>query len=152
MTQSFLDQAIEHACELLPNAGGDARALPEPMRTVVLVQAAQAIIDNGGLEYFFESDFPLNPSYSTFVDAFRRIGADTVARCIEVSVAMFPFPHPHLHEAQRRGWLVSIQDNEKHEFARFSHTACGDAAVWQKLSDFVISNHDAFDAAASGAN
>lgn len=152
MTQSFLDQAIEYACALLPTAEGDAGNLPEPMRTVVIVHAAQGIIDNGGLEYFFESDFPLNPPYSTFVDAFGRIGADAVANCIEVSAAMFPFPHPHLHEAQRQGWLVSIQDNEKHEFARLSYRACGDEAVWKKLAEFVDTNRDAFGAAVSGGN
>lgn len=144
MTQSFLDQAIEYACGLLPAANGDARKLPAPMRTVALVHAAQGIIDNGGLEYFFEMDFPLNPPYSTFVDAFREIGADAVAKCIEASASMFPFPHPHLYEAQRQAWLVSIQENEKHEFARLSYRACGDKAVWEKLAEYVDRNRDAF--------
>ena len=144
MTQSFLDRAIEYACGLLPAANEDARNLPEPMRTVALVQAAQGIIDNGGLEYFFEMDFPLNPPYSTFVDAFREIGADAVAKCIEAASSMFPFPHPHLFEAQRQAWLVSIQDNEKHDFARLSYRACGDKEVWEKLAQYVDRNRDAF--------
>ncbi len=144
MTQSSLDQAIEYACRLLPGANEDARNLPEPMRTVALVHAAQGIIDNGGLEYFFEMDFPLNPPYSTFVDVFLEIGADAVAECIEASARMFPFPHPHLYEAQRQAWLVSIQENAKHEFARLSYRACGDKVVWEKLTEYVDRNRAAF--------
>ena len=150
MTESFLDQAIEYACNLLPTPEADFRNLPEPMRTVVIVHAAQGIIDNGGLEYFFERDFRQNPPYSTFVEAFRRIGADDVAKCIEESANMFPFPHPHLHQAQREGWLLFIQDNEKHEFARLSYRACGDKNVWEKLEEFVDMNRDAFGAPAIG--
>jgi hypothetical protein len=45
--------------------GGDVSLLPEPVQTVVVVDTSQGIIDNGGLEYFYESDLvgagaPLN--------------------------------------------------------------------------------------------
>ena len=33
----------------------DINQLHDPIRTVVLVHAAQGVIDNGGLQYFFES-------------------------------------------------------------------------------------------------
>jgi hypothetical protein len=122
------------------------------MRTVALVQAAQGIIDNGGLEYFFEMDFPQNPPYSTFVDAFREIGFDAVAKCIEASAGMFPFPHPHLCEAQRQVWLVSIEENERHEFARLSCRACGDKEVWEKLAEYVDRNRDAFGTAVAAGD
>ena len=60
---------------------------------------------------------------------------------------MFPFPYPHLYQAQPQAWLVSIQENEKHEFVRLSYRACGDNAVWEKLVEYVDRNHDAFGAA-----
>jgi len=146
MTQSFLDDAIEHAYTFLPAVDGNAARLPEPMRTVVIVNTAQGIIDNGGLEYFFESDFPHKPPYSVFVEAFRQIGADAVATCIERSADMFPFPHPHLHEAQRQHWIDSIKENEAHEFVLLSDKACGDEAVYKKLAEFVDRNRHAFGA------
>jgi hypothetical protein len=146
MPQSFLDQAIAYSFELLTTVEGEARNLPEPMGTVLIVSTTQGLIDNGGLEYFFESDFPLNPPYSMFVDAFRRIGADSVASCIEVSANMFPFAEPHLHAAQREAWIDAIEHNEKHEFALLSNRACGDETVWQKLAEFVDSNRDSFGA------
>ena len=146
MNQSFLNHAIEHARTYLPAVDGNAAHLPEPMRTVVVVSAAQGIIDNGGLEYFFESDFPQNPPYSLFVEAFRRIGADAVSKCIELSANMFPFPHPHLHEAQRQQWIDSIKDNEAHAFVLLSNKACGDEVVYKKLAEFVDRNRDAFGA------
>lgn len=146
MTQSFIDDAIKHAYTFLPAIGGNAACLPEPMRTVVIVDTAQGIIDNGGLEYFFESDFPHNPPYSLFVEAFRRIGADAVSTCIELSADMFPFPHPHLHEAQRQQWIDSIKNNEAHAFVLLSRKACGDEVVYKKLAEFVDRNRDAFGA------
>ena len=44
----------------------DINQLHDPIRPVVLVHAAQGMIDNGGLQYFFEADFPGNPPYSLF--------------------------------------------------------------------------------------
>ncbi|WP_288379714.1 DUF4375 domain-containing protein [uncultured Massilia sp.] len=144
MIQSFFDKAIDYSQTFLREFDGNAARLPEPMRTVVIVTAAQGIIDNGGLEYFFGNDFPHNPPYSMFVEAFRQIGADTVAACIEDAADMFPFPDPHLHEAQRRLWMDSIRDNETHDFALLSNKACGDEVPYEKLEEFVGRNRAAF--------
>ncbi len=146
MTQSFLDGAIDHAYTFLPAVDGNVALLPEPMRTIVIVSTAQGIIDNGGLEYFFENDFPHNPPYCLFVEAFRRIGADVVSACIERCTEMFPFPDPHLHEAARQQWIDSFSDDETHEFARLSNRACGDEVVFERLADFIERNRDAFQA------
>ncbi len=51
----------------------------EQLLTVWAVEQAQGIIDNGGFQYFFENDWPENPSYSVFIDSFRRIGAGEAA-------------------------------------------------------------------------
>jgi len=144
MVQSFFDDAIDYARTFLPAVDNDATRLPVPMRTVVIVTTAQGIIDNGGLEYFFGSDFPHNPPYSVFVEAFRQIGADTVATCIELCADMFPFPEPHRHEAQRRMWIDSIPNKEDHEFVLLSNKACGDEVPYKKLQEFVDRNRDAF--------
>ncbi len=122
------------------------RKLAEPIQTVVAIYTAQGVIDNGGLEYFYESDFPGNPEYSFFVEAFRRIGAESVASCIEVSSRMFPFARPQLHEARRQQWLDAVKDDESHEFARLSRQACGDQSVLPKLAEYVERNRGAYGA------
>lgn len=146
MSQPLLDRASEYAFARLEEAGGDLRQLAEPVQTVVAVYTAQGIIDNGGLEYFYESNFPGNPDYSFFVDAFRRIGAESVASCIEDSSRLFPFPQPQLHEAKRQQWLDGVKDNESHEFVRLSRQACGDQSVIPRLAEYVEKNCSAYGA------
>ena len=111
-----------------------------------LEDTAQGIIDNGGLEYFYESDFPANPPYSLFVEAFRRIGAESVASCIEDTSRMFPFPQPHLHESRRQQWLDAVKNDETHEFVRLSRRACGDESVFRKLAEYVERHRSAYGA------
>lgn len=146
MTESVLDRASEFANAKLREAGGKIAALPVAVQTFVVVESAQGIIDNGGLEYFYESDFVDSPPYSFFVDAYRRIGAEAVASCIEATSRMFPFSEPHLHEAKRKRWLDGVREDEQHEFVRRSRQACGDVAVFAKLADYVERNKEAFNA------
>ena len=75
----FLRIASDAADVELKRAGNDVTRLSEPHRTVVVIHAAQGIIDNGGLIYFFESDWPGTPPYSVFSDAYRRIGKTDAA-------------------------------------------------------------------------
>jgi hypothetical protein len=41
--------------------------LSEPLQTCWAVENAQGIIDNGGLQYFFDSDWDGNSPYSFFI-------------------------------------------------------------------------------------
>jgi hypothetical protein len=79
--------------------------LSEPLLTVWAVVFAQGIIDNGGFGYFFENDFPENPPYSVFWEAFRRIGALESSQCIESAANLFPAQHPELDYQMRRDYL-----------------------------------------------
>lgn len=144
MSCTPLNQASDYALARLKSAGGDINYLPTPLQTVVVVNSAQGIIDNGGLEYFYGSDFDGTPPYSFFVEAYRRIGADSAAFCIESSQRMFPFDQPHRHEKARQLWLDTVKNNEDHEFVKLSLKICGDEAVWTKLAEYVAANHDAF--------
>ena len=144
MSGTHLGQASEYALARLKSAGGDINCLPMPLQTVVVVNSAQGIIDNGGLEYFYESDFDGNPPYTFFVDAYRRIGAESAAMCIESSQRMFPFGQPHQREKERQRWLDTVKYSEDHEFVKFSRKICGDEVVWTKLAEYVATHHDAF--------
>ena len=146
MTFDQLQEFWRLAVKRLEAQGGDLAKLSEPLRTVLIVEAAQGIIDNGGLEYFYEADFPNNPPYSVFVEAYRRIGAMAGAMCIEASARMFPFAEPHLHESKRSAWIDSVKNDKSHEFVVLSWKICGDETVFAKLADYVERNRSAFTA------
>jgi hypothetical protein len=147
MSDSPLGKPYDYAVSCLEAAGGDLDALPVPLQTLLIVESAQGIIDNGGLEFFYEADFPNNPPYALFVEAYRRIGAESAASCIETSSLMFPFAEPHFFEPLREVWLEKFRLDPKQEFARLSARVCGDESVWLKLADYVKKNRNAFAAA-----
>jgi hypothetical protein len=89
-----------------------AYQLKEPLLTVWAVEQAQGIIDNGGFQYFFENDWPENPEYSLFVDAFRRIGAAEAADCIQDAASMFPPLAPQLDCDKRREHMDLLREKE----------------------------------------
>lgn len=102
MNESLLDRASDFTFAQLKLVDGDITRLAIPIQTVAIIYSAQAVIDNGGLEYFYESDFDGTPEYSFFVEIYRRIGAESAASCIEESAAMFPFAQPNLYESKRQ--------------------------------------------------
>lgn len=86
---------------------GDASifSLPWVSQVVTVYLEAEKYISNGGFIYFFEGDYPGNPPYSVFAGAYRAIGADESAECIEAAASLFPFADPHLHGDARRAYL-----------------------------------------------
>lgn len=139
-----LEQPYDYAVARLEAAGGDMTALPVPLQTLLLVESAQGIIDNGGLAYFYEADFPNNPTYAHFADAYRRIGAESAAHCIEASSLMFPFDEPHFFEPLRALWLEKLAGDAAGAFVTLSKQLSGDATVWEKLAAYVEENRTAF--------
>ncbi len=143
---SLLDRASDFTFARLKEAGNDISRLPIPLQTVAVIYSVQGIIDNGGLEYLFESDFNGTPEYSFFVEVYRRVGAESAASCIETAAAMFPFSQPHLHEEKRQKWLENVRDDESHLFVKLSRKVCSDETVFAKLAEHVGSNQNAFQA------
>ena len=144
MIESVLDRASDFSFEQLKLLDGDITRLSMPIQTVAVIYSAQAVIDNGGLEYFYESDFDGTPEYSFFVEVYRRIGAEDAASCIEESAAMFPFEQPNLYEFKRQQWLDSVKENENHPFVKLSRKICGDSSVFIKLEAYVVAHRDCF--------
>jgi hypothetical protein len=138
-TADALDKASDKVFAALDELGGDLRALPVPQQTVAVIYAAQGVIDNGGFKYFFEADWPNNPPYSMFIDAYRRIGAVGAAECFERAIAMFPLPDPHMNRELRNLFMDDLP--EKHEFFELGFKVCGDQAIWDKLADYVVANN-----------
>ena len=140
--RSFLDLAAEYAYKELERVGGDPSKLDLPQQTVAILYSVQAIIDNGGFQYLFENDFPDHPSYSRFVDAYRRIGANAAAELLEKAVGMFPFQNPHLHQDQRLSFMETLDEDS--EFFELGNGVCGDERVWTDLEAYAKTNAASF--------
>jgi hypothetical protein len=122
----------------------DISELHDPVRTVVLVHAAQGVINNGGLQNFFEADFPGKPPYSLFVEAYRRIGADDAASRLEQAVTLFPFPNPHRAVRKRNAFMDRFKDEEgeakNSPFEPLTNVLCGNKMVWRRLDKYIRKN------------
>jgi hypothetical protein len=147
MLDPVLDLHYDHAVARLTDAGGDLDQLAEPLQTLLIVESAQGIIESGGLAYFYEADFPNHPPYDSFVKAYRRIGAEAAASCIEDSAALFPFAEPHLFAPLRELWLEKMAADPGHAFHGLSARICNDESVWRQLTDYVNRHRKAFDRA-----
>jgi Domain of unknown function (DUF4375) len=137
----FLDRAIKVAFRRLKAAAENPRSLDEPTQTILAVYGAQGVIDNGGFRFFFESNWPAQPPYTFFSDAYRRIGAERAANAIDRAVAMFPFARPHLAKNRRNQFMSPLPDTAK--FFRLDRV-CGDATVWVKLEEYVREHSRSF--------
>ena len=140
--KSFLDRAAEQTYEELKKGDGDPSKLNLPKQTVAILYSVQAIIDNGGFEYLFGGDFPFSPPYSTFVEAYRRIGSNQAAEKLEKVVAMFPFENPHQHKQERLAFMEML--DEDNEFFELGNQVCGDEKVWSDLENYAKKNAASF--------
>jgi hypothetical protein len=136
-----LDHAIEVTLNALRAASGDLEALPAEMQVVLRVHSAQGVMDNGGLQYFFESNFEDTPPYSAFVDAFRTIGASKAAAKLAEAVTWFPFPEPH-RDADARQKQLSLFEPD----CGFWDLEWKSKPVWKKLDEYVQQFPDVFGA------
>ena len=96
--------------EYAPSPDIDLIQVPEPERSFIAIYCAQGIIDNGGLRYFFENDFPTKEAYTIIMQSYRNIGFPELAEAIEKVFMLFPnsVPHPNLHK--RSGFLNEYFD------------------------------------------
>ncbi len=140
--KSFLDRAAECTYSQLERLGGDPLKLDLPQQTVAILYSVQAIIDNGGFQYLFENDFPHDPAYAKFVEAYRRIGANAAAERLEKAVAMFPFENPHLHQDQRLSFMETLDEDS--EFFELGNEVCGDEKVWTDLEAYATTHAASF--------
>ena len=140
MRDSEFDRAVAFALAEVERIG-DLEKLPPEIRTVVLVHAAQGVIDNGGLQYFFEADFPGRPPYSVFVAAYHAIGAGREAAALAEAANLFPFKDPHQFQRRREKYLDRFHGEFGHRadspFEPYTKKLCGNKAVWRGLKQYV---------------
>ena len=126
----------------------DITCLPRPRQVFIRIYSAQPIIDNGGFGYFFESDWPGQPPYSRFSDAYREIGAAGVADFIDRAASLFGIADPHLHRDARLRYLNEHCRDESAELIKLGDRAIDESGrVFRLLEDYVRRHADHFHAA-----
>jgi hypothetical protein len=146
---SYPHNASATAFKKLEDVHGNVDDLEEPYRTIVRICSAQGIIDNGGLIYFFEADWPGNPPYSDFADAYRRIGRSEAADSIEFAAASFGIPFPERNKEFRNEfmekqfgiWDVAGNWTEGEWTVEWDDCICGDEEVWDCLTSWLRVNY-----------
>lgn len=129
--EKILERASNISFRKLDAVGGDIAKLAEPFKTVAIIYSAQGVIDNGGLYYFFESDWPHQPPYSLFIDAYRRIGRTAGAEALDRAVKSFGVADPERNRAVRNRILSTDVPME------WDDSLCGDELVWRDLAKWI---------------
>jgi len=142
MSNELIIKAHRNAVKQLEAVGNDVDKLPAAVKTVILVHAAQGIIDNGALQYFFENDWPGRPKYSVFSNAYRQIGANECADLLDRAVELLAIENPERHPDLRQQRMEELCEQDVSEFAGLSGKLCSDKSVWEKLSQFIECNGD----------
>jgi hypothetical protein len=116
----------------LERANNRLELLSEPCRTAIIVDTSIGIIVNGGFNYFFEMDFPDNPEYGLFTDAFRHVGLTEIADRFAELVAAFPFDAPHAALALREQFMGNRPaefDDAMTQLENLIYSSWGDSAT-----------------------
>ena len=81
------------------------KRLEHPCRMVVIVYSAWGLIENGGRQYFFESNFPEEPPYEVLIQAFSSVGLTDIALRFSKLISLFPFDEPHKFTRKRQEFI-----------------------------------------------
>ena len=142
---TILDQAANYVFSQLDEVDNHLDSLPHPIRTFLTVYLAQTAIEVGGLEYFFTSDFPENPPYRQFINAYSEIGALATAEVLEKSLRFFAFDSPETKPDLRREFIESLPDDASHAFSIMSIQLREDESAWDYLGEYAQKHRDVFE-------
>ena len=134
--EAFLEKLANTAYAEMDNNGEHYPSLAEPYQTVAIIYSAQGIIDNGGFVYFFENDWPNNPPYSLFADAYERIGRTNSAAAIRNAARSFGVPNPERNLEMRRAYINENYNEETHSVDGWNDCICGDEKIWSDLASW----------------
>ncbi len=137
---TLLDTMSHVAFQKLALVENDLSRVEEPYRTVAMIIAAQGVIDNGGLVYFFENDWPHTPPYSVYADAYERIGRLAAARAIRDAAASFGIETPEKNVEARRQFIEDHYNESEFGVDCWEDCICGDETVLSALAEWVRKN------------
>jgi hypothetical protein len=160
-----MDTNDDKAQDCLPNEGDDEsllmqviekitcvedfniNAVPEEHRNVVAVITAQAVIDNGGFRYFFESQFEGSSDYQIFVKAYKEVGAEEAADALNQALMMFPDGVPPAELDERQKYLDAIFDSasdKKTKITAIEDKILGKVENYSLVADYIRDNKNVF--------
>jgi hypothetical protein len=136
----ILSKGFDKAERLLKKANGNMDSIPTTAANLLIIVSAQGVIDNGGYKYFFESDWPMQPPYSRFIEAYSAIGCEKQAADFARVVSSFPFDEPHLNAEKRNEFMDANYDEDEGIVKGWGDMLCGDEEVWSKLETYFLEN------------
>ncbi len=140
----ILSAGFDKAERLLKKARGNMDSIPTSAANLLIIFSAQGVIDNGGYRYFFESDWPKQPPYSRFIEAYSAIGCEKQAADLARVVSTFPFDEPHLNAEKRNQFMDANYDEDECIVNGWGDMLCGDEEVWSKLEAYYLKNKKDF--------
>jgi|SRR5579862_9481342 len=110
----LIDRITEAATNKI-REGTSIFELSETEQVAMMVNCAQGAVDNSGFYLFYDIPWPGTPAYSLFIEAFRKIGAEEVAKYFAETAALFPFENAHLDRERRLAFLDGLRDWSRFE-------------------------------------
>lgn len=134
------------------NPSKDLAVLSIEWQTYLAVCSHVELIKSGGLPFFFDGNFPGNPDYSIFSEAYRRIGCEDMALWLEEAVALFPFNAPHQNREKRQAYMKEHCSKGTGELCELGYRMMDSAEVaYRHLAEYVRMNRVTFQAGSGGA-
>jgi hypothetical protein len=134
MTDDDFDLIDSLFCRLVEKkqVSGD-RSLTEAEQVVLSVWHASGIIENGGLQYFYEQDIDSD----TVAAAYETIGCSECAEVLRLSLSLFPEPVARAGRDER----VRFAEDNREMFERLNDRFWElDTGMQQQLAQY-IRNH-----------
>lgn len=87
------------------DSNGKFRAnMPPTLKAAIMIHTGQAIIDNGGFQYFFGSDFP-DVLHEEFIEAYDLLGFTDHSEKLKYIISLFPDGQPQRNLEERQAFL-----------------------------------------------
>lgn len=141
-TDNIILKASNIADNIFKKNGRIHDKCPRQISVFIKVFYAQGIIDNGGLEYFFENDWPGKPPYADFVDAFKEIGCVDSANNIASAAKSFGIDDPQNHIDKRRKYMA--ENKKRGRISGWPKDIYGHEGVFDALAKYVLLNSELF--------
>lgn len=108
----YLDMVklISETADRILAGGFNPRTSPWEHRVCMMLITAQGIIDNGGFEYFFESEFDGSPDMNDFVLVYDAVGASSSANAVKEALLRAKEPVPYYADLDDLLWQQSEQN------------------------------------------
>jgi Domain of unknown function (DUF4375) len=85
---------------------------PPTLKAAIMIHTGQAIIDNGGFQYFFEADFP-DALHKEFIQAYDLLGFTEHAEKLKYVISLFPDGEPQRNLEDRGAFLKARFDSDR---------------------------------------